>query len=124
MYWKLYFAAYWGAFHLGEKEGPSINAWWYMTLIIGIYLFSIVFALDFLLEDIPFPNLLFSLSMILPATLNFILWNSRKREQIKVKYNYFALRENRFKCYWNLLGYFFAAVIFMLATIMINKINH
>ncbi len=48
IYWKIFFAAYWLSYDLGEKETPHINASWFMELTLALILFSFLFIAEFI----------------------------------------------------------------------------
>ena len=95
-YWKLFFSAYYTAYFLGEEKEPQVNAFYLMTLLMGVNLASLVNILHLLfIDSIPFFKTLYILAFVFSLVFNvsmifFIGGGYRKKMK---KFLHLSIRE-------------------------------
>jgi uncharacterized membrane protein len=96
-YWKFFFYAYFTAYDLGEKDDPQINAFYFVTLIYGVLLASLVNVLHFFFVDsLSIYKELYFFSFMLPLLVNLtlILFLDGGYKKRKRAFSYLSLTTN------------------------------
>lgn len=123
-YWKIFFAAYWLAYELGEKNNPQRNASWFIEVTFMINLFSLLFIANFIYgEKLAFYKAYLVFSMIFTFAFNeYILFSNKQNFNNQLKqFDYFAKPENKKNRNKIIFLVFMLTVLVMIVSMSINN---
>lgn len=91
-WWYLFYAAYWTAYHLGEKENPESNACYLLKVLIGFNMFALLQLALYLGYNLSI-TMLFIICILPAALIPYFSFEKGNRYQLRL--NEFKFLKNQ-----------------------------